>query len=129
MDINNKMFGGLIQLTAQALDVRSERQNLIQSNIANLETPGYKVQELPFAKVMEGIMAQKGNLARTHPVHIGVDTAERGRLMEYRKENRPPDLDAEMLKLSENQLMYEIGAKIMAKKFEGLKYAIDEGGR
>jgi flagellar basal-body rod protein FlgB len=60
---------------------------------------------------------------------MDLDPVDAGIRREFSKENRPVDLDEEMIKLSENQLMYEIAAKIMGKKFDGLKYAIDEGGK
>ena len=125
----DKNLFGFLDISAKALDVRYARQGLIQSNIANLETPGYKVQELPFAKVMESAMTKRGELARTNDKHIALDPVETGRSLEFKKGNRPPDLDEEMVKLTENQLMYELSTKLVGKKFEGLKYAIDEGGR
>lgn len=124
----SKLFGGNISLTSQSLNLRLERQGLIQSNIANMETPGYKVQELPFARILESVRKGDGQLARTHSGHIasspGELTARRSS-----KEERPVDLDEEMVKLSENQLMYQIAAKILAKKFEGIHHTIDEGGK
>lgn len=125
----NKLFGGNIALMGQALDLRSERQGLIQSNIANLETPGYKVQEFSFDKVMETVMAGQGTLSRTHKKHLTLDPVELSRGLDFKKEDRPVDIDEEMLKLSENQLMYEIVGRLIGKKFDGLKYAIEEGGK
>ncbi len=125
----NKMFGGNIELMRQALNLRSERQGLIQSNIANMETPGYKVQEFDFAKVMEGVMTGQGELSRTNSKHIKLDAVEVSKTRAFREEERPVDMDEEMVKLSENQLMYQVATRLMAKKLEGLKYAIDEGGK
>jgi flagellar basal-body rod protein FlgB len=124
-----KLFGGNISLTAKSLDVRLERQGLIQSNIANMETPGYKVQELPFAEVMKNVSSGQSRLARTHPGHIAIAPGDAAASRRFSEEDRPVDLDEEMVKLSENQLMYQVAAKIIAKKFEGIQYVIDEGGR
>jgi flagellar basal-body rod protein FlgB len=125
----NKLFGGNISLTTQALSLRMERQGLIQTNIANMETPGYKVQELPFARIMQTVTAGREQLARTHPGHIALQPGEAAVSRRVSEEARPVDLDEEMVKLSENQLMYQIATRIMAKKFEGINYAIDEGGK
>ncbi len=125
----NKLFGGNIALMGQALNLRSERQGLIQSNIANLETPGYKVQEFSFDKVMETVMTGQGTLSRTHGKHLALDPVDVSRGHDLKKEDRPVDIDEEMLKLSENQLMYEIASRLIGKKFDGLKYAIEEGGK
>lgn len=125
----NKLYGGGIALMGKALDLRSEKQGLIQSNIANMETPGYRVQDFSFSKVMEGVMLDQEGLRRTSAKHLGVDPLEAGKSREFASEDRPVDMEEEMLKLSENQLMYEVTTRILAKKFEGLKFAIDEGGK
>lgn len=124
----NKLYTNSMATIEKALAVRSERQGLIQSNIANMETPGYMSQDFSFAKVMASTTGS-GTLSRTNAKHIELDPVELGRSREFYKEKRPVDLDEEMMKLSENQLMYEIAAKLMAKKFEGLKYAIDEASK
>ena len=125
----NKLFGGNLPVLEQAISLRYERQGLIQSNIANLETPGYTSQDFPFARVMETAIQGNGTLSKTNAGHMDLDPVSVGVSHEFSKEKRPVDLDEEMIKLSENQLMYEIAAKIIGKKFDGLKYAIDEGGK
>ncbi|MCB2183831.1 MAG: flagellar basal body rod protein FlgB [Desulfobulbaceae bacterium] len=124
----NKLFGGLNHLE-QALNLRYERQGLIQSNIANLETPGYTVQDFSFEKAMETAKLSEGTLSRTNQKHIDLDPVSVSRSLQFSKEKRPVDIDEEMVKLSENQLMYEIVTRIVGKKFDGIKYAIDEGGK
>lgn len=125
----NKLFGGNIEIMRQALDLRGKRQGLIQSNIANLETPGYTVQEIPFARVMQRVVSGQGELARTNSRHIALDPVASADSREFSGEARPVDIDEEMLKLSENQLMYQIATRLISKKFEGLKFAIDEGAK
>ena len=125
----NKLFDGTLATTTRALDLRMERQGLIQSNVANMETPGYKVQDFSFAKVMESVATGQGELRRTNPKHIAVDPVEASKASAFSAEDRPVDLDEEMVKLSENQLMYQAATRIVTKKFEWLKYAIDEGGK
>ncbi|MDA3835244.1 MAG: flagellar basal body rod protein FlgB [Spirochaetales bacterium] len=112
----------------KAMGVRYERQGLIHSNIANMETPGYLTQDFSFEKVM-GAAMNNGSLSQTNAKHMELDPIAVGKSREFYKEERPVDLDEEMMKLSENQLMYEIATKLMMKKFDGLKYAIDEGGK
>ena len=129
MPFTNKLFGGVIQHSRLALDARMERQGLIQSNIANLETPGYTVQDFSFEAVMKSAMMKRGQLSQTHERHIALDPITVSESMEFRKENRPVDIDEEMQKLAENQLMFQATSKIIASRFDGLKLAIDEGGK
>lgn len=124
----DKLFGGTIAVTSKALDLRAKRQDLIQSNIANIDTPGYKVQEFSFKNAMAKATTGLGSLTKTNSRHMDVDPiAAQG--IEAFSENRPVDVDEEMLKLSENQFMYQAAARIIAKKFDGLLFAIDEGGK
>ena len=125
----NKLFSGKIGTMEQALNLRYERQGLIQSNIANMETPGYTVQDFSFQKAMETAKLGQGTLSRTHQTHIDLDPIAASESIHFSKEERPVDLDEEMLKMAENQLMYEIATRMIGKTFDGLKYAIDEGGK
>ncbi len=129
MPFTNKLFGGVIHSSQLALDARMQRQGLLQSNVANLETPGYNVQDFSFAAVMKNAMLQRGKLAQTNERHIGLDPVALSESLEFKSEKRPVDLDEEMQKLAENQLMFQVTAKILGSKFEGLKLAIDEGGK
>lgn len=129
MQINNKLFGGSFKVSGEALDLLAKRQGLIQSNIANIDTPGYKVQEIPFAKVMAATIHNQGQLTQTNQKHMALDPVAMAKTLGTRSEQRPVDIDEEMFKLSENQLHYQMAAKIVAKKIEGLRYAIDEGGK
>ena len=42
-----------LDFQAQALTLRSERQRLIASNIANADTPGYQARDMDFAKALQ----------------------------------------------------------------------------
>lgn len=125
----NKLYSSGMPLLEQALNVRMEKQGLIQSNIANLETPGYSVQDFSFKDVMESVRNNARQVTRTHTKHMAIDPMEVGRTRDISTENRPVDLDEEMMKLAENQLMYEVTTRLITKKLEALKYAIDEGGK
>ena len=129
MPFENKMFSGVVNSGQIALNALLEKQGLVQSNIANIETPGYNSQDFSFAKVMENALRGQGKLAQTNAKHIQLDPVELSQSMEYKSENRPVDLDEEMQKIAENQLMYQMTAKILSKKFEGLRSAIEEGGK
>ncbi len=123
----NKLFGGTVELAHQALNLRLERQNLISANIANMNTPGYTVQEFSFADALKSAVAGVGRLTRTDPRHLDVPPSQS--VAAVRDERRPVDLDEEMLKLSENALFYQVTARIVSKKLAGMRYVIDEAGK
>ena len=44
----------------EALDVRAYRQELLSSNIANADTPGYKARDVDFARSLAGALKKAG---------------------------------------------------------------------
>ncbi len=67
-----------LDLQGQALQLRSERQRLIASNIANADTPGYVARDMDFAKTLRaatGALPAASTMATSHAGHIGAGTA------------------------------------------------------
>ena len=67
-----------LDFQAQALNLRSERQRLIASNIANADTPGYHARDREFArtrKAATGALGGGQSVSTTHAGHIGSGAA------------------------------------------------------
>ena len=63
-----------LDFQAQALNLRSERQRLIASNIANADTPGYVARDMNFAQALRnatGNAQPAATLTASQPGHIG----------------------------------------------------------
>ncbi len=130
------IFDRTFRLLERTLDLRSARQRVIASNLANEETPGYRASELTFMDQLHS--AHKGRLpivlAATQPRHFGMHgpqgvQAVTGKLGEVPAGDLPLDansvnLELEMAKLSENVMQYNAAATILAGKFRGLLSAI-----
>jgi flagellar basal-body rod protein FlgB len=133
------IFDKTMRLLQRSLDLRSARQRVISSNLANEETPGYRASELTFMDQLQS--AHKGRLpivmAATQSRHFGLHgpqgvQAVTGKLSEVPAGDLPLDansvnLELEMAKLSENAMQYNAAATILAKKFHGLLNVIREG--
>ena len=64
-----------LDFQAQALSLRSERQRLIASNIANADTPGYVAREMNFAQALReatGGAQTAGTMVTRQPGHIAI---------------------------------------------------------
>lgn len=137
---NNLLFDQTLATATRALNLRARRHELIISNLANADTPGYKAFDL---EMKAAIAAQAGegptaHLAQTHPVHIPVGPSRNDHLRPYLVRSADPNnmrgdgntvnMEREMANLAENQLMYKASAQIVAKKFQSLKSVI-QGGR
>ena len=67
-----------LDFQGQALQLRSERQRLIASNIANADTPGYVARDMNFAKTLQaatGSLTSAAAVTTTHAGHIGSGAA------------------------------------------------------
>ena len=58
-----------------ALDGLSRRQQLISRNIANIDTPGYRAQEVSFESAIQRVLKTNGQvqLAVTKPGHMALN--------------------------------------------------------
>ncbi len=131
------MWGSLqrmFNLGNLALKLRSLKHNLIASNIANVDTPGYRRQDISFEKVMQVYLMQEKMLKTTHPKHRPFRTRNLNELLAV---YQPKDLgtpnnvslEEEMTAMVENQLLYEATVQALVKEIERLKEIITEGGR
>jgi flagellar basal-body rod protein FlgB len=130
------IFDRTMQLLQRSMDLRSARQRVISSNLANEETPGYRASELNFMDQLQS--AHKGrlpvHLAVTQSSHIGPRglqgvQAVTGKLSEVPAGDLPLDansvnLELEMAKLSDNAMQYNAAASITAIRFRQLISAI-----
>ena len=132
------VFKGTFGVLEKAMDLRSTKHNVVMSNIANMDTPNYKAFDVIIEEEME---KSKGpddmtRVKRTHQNHLSGrhgaaddvhPTLEKTGQTTLRKDGNTVDVDREMAKLSENNLMYDALAQIVSKKFQGLKDAIKGG--
>lgn len=101
----------------QALALRSERQRLIASNIANADTPGYVARDMDFAQALRqatGSAATTGALARTEAGHMALPAGARADAQllyatpsQTSLDNNTVDMDRERASFADNALKYE----------------------
>jgi flagellar basal-body rod protein FlgB len=102
------------------LDLLTFRQSLISSNLANVDTPGYRTQDVDF----EGEMRRAESRLQDDPVAPNVQQV-RG-LIE-RPDGNNVSLDREGLALARTQLQYRAGVELLRSEFRSLQTAINEG--
>lgn len=132
-----KVFDNTFQALAKSLDLRSQRQVVISSNIANADTPGYQAQTLDFEGALaRALTLDEKPIDRTNSKHM-TSAGEVGEIKGeiynqindvVREDGNTVDRDAEMVSMSENQLLYNAAADLVKKKLALLKYAIADGG-
>jgi flagellar basal-body rod protein FlgB len=109
-----------IRFLEEALDLTSYRHTLIASNLANVDTPGYRTRDIRFEEELRSALMGI-SAAATAPQSYEV----RG-LIE-RPDGNNVSLDRESLLLAENQLRFRLGIELLRREFLHLKTAIHEG--
>ena len=137
MLIDKLLFSDRVPLLLKKnLDFKSQRNLLISSNLSNVSTPGYKSQEINFKEQLKSAMVLKNELPlhTTHENHMGPSNEALKNLKPEafeeddaaRSDGNNVNLDKEMGKLAENQIMYNATVQIMSKRGSTVKAAITE---
>ncbi len=140
------LFSATIDLLGKSVDLRTRNQNLISSNIANAETPGYTPKKLEFEEQLQSAvkksssrgMHSAGSSVTTHPAHIplrgggGRISQVRGSIVETPaktpgRDGNSVEMENEMSNMMQNQVLFNASVQLLAKKFEGLRSALREG--
>lgn len=125
---------GSFRALEDALDIAHRRNNVIASDISNLETPGYKPRDIDFRTAMKQAMGAEPEttLAVTDKGHMMAESRidpepfeEAGDWNGYNWMN----VDKAMNKLTENNLIYRTAAEVLLRKIAVMKDVIREGGR
>ncbi len=133
----DKILDSTIGALNTSMNLRLTNQNVISSNIANADTPGYKAKAVDFETSLRDALNNHSELRPTgsNPHHRKTEETDPVQPEIYDDPNGVESLDgntvdraAEMAKLSENQLLYDASAEALKRKLGMLKYAISEGG-
>ena len=116
-----------LDFQAQALSLRSERQRLIASNIANADTPGYVARELNFAQALKeatGTATNAAVLKTSQAGHIGGGGVAGGRTTstlnfaapsQTNLDRNTVDMDRERASFADNTVKYEATLRFISQ--------------
>lgn len=138
------LFSTTVEVLAKSVDLRTRQHNLIASNLANAETPGFVPRVLEFEQQLQSAVKKSsvtfgaGGSSQPHPRHIplkgGVVRVQQvqGAVVESPaqtpgRDNNSVELENEMNRMMQNQVLFNASAQLLAKKFEGLRTALREG--
>jgi len=110
-----------------------QRQAVAVGNIANLDTPGFRTQEVRFDDALEDHLAASG-MAASDPRHFGAGgaTGVRSEVTETpglaaRRDGNNVQIDRELLGLTRATGEFTRAQTVLAAKFRLVRYAINEG--
>jgi flagellar basal-body rod protein FlgB len=107
-------------LLARYMDLTATRQTLITSNIANVDTPGYRTRDIDFSGELQRAM-QDDNSGTTEPAVREVQG------LIARPDGNNVSIDRESLLLSEVQMQFSAAEQLLKSQFKMLNLAINEG--
>lgn len=143
--ISNGKLDQALGAQSAALSLRVQRQQMIASNIANADTPGYKAVDFDFSRAMRAateasparsaapnspvapLQTAPGHQAGSASAYSGLSTVNRTL---YRTPSQPSadgnsvDMDLERARFAENSVRYEAALRFLNGKIKTLMSAI-----
>jgi flagellar basal-body rod protein FlgB len=122
-----------LRFNREALNLRTQRQEVLAANIAHADTPNYKARDFDFASrltqaVEQGRGGQSVQMAATSPRHIQAQASSSipdGDLL-YRVPSQSSidgntvEMDAERINFADNALRYEANLTVVSAKIKSL---------
>ena len=116
--VSNRL-DAMLQFNANALRLRSERQAVLASNIANADTPNFKAVDFDFAKALadanaassNGTPADKPQLLYRQPAQAALD-------------GNSVEMDAERAQFVDNTVRYEAALRFLNGQIRTLLEAL-----
>ena len=124
-----------LSVFSQALNLRTQRHQVLASNIANADTPNYKARDFSFETAMQNAMSGRSDvgrvdMARTSAGHIARSGAGGSADFKYRSETQSAvdgntvDMDVERAQITENAMQYQILTQLISNKFQVIRSAL-----
>lgn len=120
---------GYVNVLTSAADAAWTRNEILNNNIANVDTPGYKRQDMKFESLLQNEIARQGKTRST--LDQKVANVDYKRLQPYvytdnaelstRLDGNNVDIDTEEAELASNQLMYDGIIEGLNSEFERMK--------
>ena len=121
----------MIEALGRFLDVDVARHKLITSNLANIDTPGFRTRDLDFRAELARAGAQAvgnegGSLSYASHSYTPVARPVRGLL--ERPDGNNVSVERESLLLAETQMKFSLGVQLLKSEFHEISAAITSGG-
>lgn len=121
-----------------ALSIRQQRHEILASNIANADTPGYKARDIKFDDALNAALSSQQRLADTHLTltsarHIpaAAQSPDTGDLL-YRTPTQPRmdgntvDMDIERVQFADNTMRYQAEITVLSARMKAMMAAVQQ---
>ena len=122
----------VIQYHETAVLLRSKRSEILASNIANANTPGYKARDIDFKEAMRIASTQQSSgLKTTHSAHYSTGQGTVPANLKYVQpfqtgtgDGNTVDLPSQQAAFGQNALEYQMSLRFLSSKFKGMMTAL-----
>ncbi len=130
-------FDKALGVHQQALLLRQQRSELLASNIANADTPGYKARAIDFRQALAATAISTLALSRSNAAHLtggsGAISGSGAAEVKYRQPHQPSldgntvESHVEQAAFADNSLRYQATLDFLGSRFSGLKSVLQGG--
>jgi flagellar basal-body rod protein FlgB len=125
--INAMIDDSTVEALRRFLDVDVARYKLIATNLANIDTPGYRTRDLDFrSELRRAAQEPAGQSGLTDASYSPVSRSVRG-LME-RPDGNNVSVERETLLMAETQMKFNLAVQLVKDEFHTISTAINSGG-
>lgn len=126
----------------EALNLRARRQEVLSTNIAHADTPGFKARDFDFSSTLSqavergrGSLSLSLSLSTTSSRHLQLDTQAAGQAtaqadMLYRTpvqssiDGNTVEMDVERVNFADNAMRYEANLTVLSSKIKSILSAV-----
>lgn len=129
MEEKLKFIEGHLKVHSEALALRSRRNEILSSNIANAATPNFKAKDLDFDEMLQSKMGY-GIVNVSNDRHFKTSIGPNVEGVKFRQNVTPSqdgntvELHVEQMQFSENVMRYQSSLEFLNRKIAGLMSAI-----
>jgi len=116
---------------ADALILRSRRSEILASNLANADTPGYKARDIDFDSILQRRLDAAAPVRVTHANHLTAGSSRYfGGELKYRQPLQPSldgntvDSQVERAEFMTNAIKYQATLGFLDQRIAGLRLAL-----
>jgi flagellar basal-body rod protein FlgB len=126
---NNMISTAMTEALGRFLDIDVARYKLVSTNLANIDTPGYRTRDLDFRAELQRATTEASGVDQgvlTSASFTPVARQVHG-LME-RPDGNNISIERESLLLAETQMKFNLGVQLLKDQFHTIALAINSGG-
>ncbi len=118
----DNLFGPHAGNLNRALNKTSERQSLLMKNLANVNKPGYKREDMDFSIMLDEKMDEFDTMVAERSLK-----SKRSSESSLRPDKNNVDLEMEVMSIAETEARFNALTELTGRYFSGLKNVIREG--